>query len=462
VAADARNGEALSASQRRAEIRTVIAMTVPGVVTYSSKALMDVTDYVMVTWLRSEPAQAAILSAQMILWCYTVLGVGVVTLVSTFASQALGRGERRECSANSWQGLYVSGVWGLAALVLQPFLPGLFAWIGHEPAVQAQELAYAGPGLYMIGPTVASTSLAAFFIGIHRPNVAMWSVLESNIVNIVVNAVLMFGLLGVEPMGIAGAAWGTVAAVTYRTIRLGLCMCVGGVARTYEVRRSWRPSALRLKNLLRVGLPSGGLWVSDVIVWTVFVTLIIGRTFGTVDLIATNTAWQYLRISFLPAAGAGQALSALVGKSVGAGDLRRARREARFVALLTFAYMGSLSVVYWLAGPQLIGLFNNDPDVVFIGARIMVCAGLFQLFDAFGITYVAALRGAGDTFAPSMVLIVSTWLMVAGAGWAVAVAFPQFGSLGPWTVASALIILAAAYLWWRWHSGRWSQAKVFA
>ncbi len=76
---------------RRGELRNVIAMAVPVVITTSSRALMDVADYVMITNLDSTDAQAAMLPAQMIMWCYIVLGLGIVSLVNTFASQSVGR-----------------------------------------------------------------------------------------------------------------------------------------------------------------------------------------------------------------------------------------------------------------------------------------------------------------------------------------------------------------------------------
>ena len=123
----------------------------------------------------------------------------------------------------------------------------------------------------------------------------------------------------------------------------------------------------------------------EVVVWAIFVTVLVGTKFGTTHQIATNTAWQYMRIAFLPTIGVGQALTALVGKSVGARDPTRAIRETRIACMITLGYMGSLSVLYALKGDALITLFNSEPKVVELGATVMLCAAVFQLFDAFGI-----------------------------------------------------------------------------
>jgi len=222
----------------------------------------------------------------------------------------------------------------------------------------------------------------------------------------------------------------------------------------------WRPCWSKTKDLLRVGLPCGCHWVSEVVVWSLFVTVLIGTTFGTVDLIATNTAWQYMRIAFMPTIGVGQALTALVGKSIGGHHPQRAIRETRIATWITIAYMGSLSVIYLFAGRYLISLFNDQPEVVALGGRIMICAAVFQLFDAIGISYNAALRGAGDTFVPSAFFVVSTWVIIIGGGWTAATLFPDWRCLGPWIAASCFIIITSLFLWWRWHSRVWMKIHL--
>ncbi len=436
-------------------------MAVPGVITNSARALMDFVDFIMVSRLKSDDAQAAVLSAQMYLWAYICLGVGVVSMVNTFASQALGRQQPRECSAYAWQTVYIAAAFGLVSLAFFPFLPVHFAWVGHSSGVQEMELAFAEVGLLNVGPTIASFGLSAFFMGVHRPYLAMWSVLEANVVNVVASLILMFGFFGIEPMGIAGAAWGTLIATCYRVVRLAAPMMMPGFSATFQSRETWKFSWKHTRDLFRVGTPLGLQWMSEILVWALFVSILVGKLFGTADLIATNIAWQYMRISFLPTIGVGQALTALVGKSIGAGHPERALRETRLVVWITCTYMGATSLVYWFAGDHLIGWFNADPKVVEVGAGVMICAAVFQLFDALGITYISALRGAGDTVAPAIAMTVSHWLVVIGAGWWMAVTFPSLGSIGPWIAASALIIIISFYLWWRWAGGTWRKIDLF-
>jgi len=446
--------------RRREEVRNVIAMSIPVVVTMSSRAVMDLADYVMIARLNLPEAQAAILPAQVLVWSYIIIGMGIASMVNTFASQSMGRKRYDECGAYAWQGLHLSLVFGVIAVIACPFVPALVARIGHDPVVQVQELAYGRIALLSAGPTVAANALGWFFIGIHRPWTTMWSAIEANVVNVVVSVVLIFGYLGFAPMGIAGAAWGTMAAVCYRTLRLALSMLTPAIHARYATRSTWRPSWPRMKNLLQYGGPCGAQWFCDVVVWAIFVNVLVGRKFGTVHLIATNTAWQYLRVSFLPTNGVGQALTALVGKSIGAGDPERAKRETKFAVLIAGCYMGMLSLAYGLFGGPLIALFSDSPEVIKIGAKIMICAAVFQLFDGVAIIYTSALRGAGDTFVPSMFFLVSNWVVIVGGGWLMVTYYPQFGSVGPWMAASTLLIIAGIFLWWRWRGGAWRRIRL--
>lgn len=447
--------------RRRSEIRNVIAMAIPVVILTSSRALMDIIDYILITKLPTDDAQAAILPAQILMWSYIVLGLGIVSMVNTFAAQSLGRKEYPECSAYAWQSVYLGIVFGLIGLAMIPYVPWLVYWIGHEPRVQAAEIAYLRIAMLSVGPTIAADGLGWFFVGVHRPWVTAWTAIEANVVNIAVAWVLIFGKLGFEPMGIAGAAAGTLTAVIYRMLRLAISMWLPTAAAAFATRKMWRPSWRRIEKLLHVGLPCGVQWLTEVIVWAIFVNVLIGAKFGTAHLIATNIAWQYMRIAFMPTIGVGRALSALVGKSIGAGDPNRAIRESRFVAIITLIYMGSLSVVYTVFGHELIALFNDNTEVCSIGAKVMICAGAFQLFDAFSITYGSALRGAGDTFIPSVFFIISHWIVIVGGGWWVATAYPQLGSIGPWIAGAALIAISSLFLWWRWNGRAWMRIDLF-
>jgi len=462
VAASTEKVEAIDQRARRGEeLRGVIAMAGPMVITTSTRMVMDVTDYLMISRLPEGIAQAALLPAQLFLWTYIVIGMGIVSIVATFVSQALGRKRYADCSAYAWQGLYLAMVFGLLGFGFRPLLPWLVSAVGHEPAVQALELRYCNVAIWSIGPTIAAAALSAFFNGVHHPRVTMWSAIEGIVVNFAVSFCLIFGKLGLPAMGIAGAAAGTVAATCYRCLRLTVTMCWPSFHQRFRARHTWRIDRPKMLSVLRFGAPQGGQWFSDVVVWMLFVNVLVGRMFGTEHLIATNVAWQYLRVSFLPAIGVGMALTALVGKSIGQGDPQRAIRQTRITLLIVGGYMGALALAFLVWRRGLIGFFNDNPAIIAVGAGVMVCAAAFQVFDGMGIIYTNALRGAGDTLWPSVMFVVSHWVILIGGGYLAAVFLPGLGSLGPWIAATTLLIVSGLLLWWRWQGRAWMKIDIF-
>lgn len=440
----------------------MVRMAVPTVITLCSRLLMDLADFLMVGNLpNARDAQAAILPAQITLWTFIVTGLATVSITNTFVSQSCGRGRLSDASAYTWQALYLSLFYGMLGLSLYPLLPHVFAWIGHPPQVQALEWSYARICLFTVGLSVAAEAFSGFFNGLHLPKVTMWSAIEANLLNVVLSLVLIYGWLGFPALGIAGAAWGTLFGVIYRVIRLGVTFGTGHFAAVYRTRAMWRLDRAKLRAIVRTGLPNGLQATSDVCVWMVFITLLTGTKFGQTALVASNVTWQYLRVSFMPTFGVGIAITALVGKAIGNRDHALAERTTRMGVGIIVAYMAALSLAYLFLRYRLIWVFNKDPEVIRIGAQLMICAVVWQVFDGMGIGYHCALKGAGDTLWPSVVSIISHWVIVVGGGYAMARWAPQLGAVGPWAAAAALIILLGFALWWRWRSGAWRRVDLF-
>ncbi len=446
----------------RKELGGIVRMSGPIVIATSSRMFMDVTDFWMISRTGNSDALAAILPAQMIMYTYMALWMGTLGIVATFAAQSLGRGESKRCSKYAWQCLYLSAIAWLLGAALWPFLPDIFSWIGHDVAIRDLEIRYASIAVWTIGPTIAATGLSSYFNGIHRPVTTMVVALEGVVVNAAVSFILIFGMFGIQPMGIEGAAWGTVAGTGYRVVRFIIVLWSRNHHDQFGSRSTWRMDLPRMTSILRVGGPSGVQWGSDVLVWAIFTTVLVGRYFGKDDQLATNAAWQYLRISFMPAIGVGFALSSLVGHAIGMRDFQRAIRITRLVMLMLLGYMLVMSVIFFAFRYQLIGFFDSDPDVIRIGASVMICAALFQIFDALGISYSGALRAAGDTLVPSIVYMLSHWILVVGGGVIMAEYFPQLRSLGPWIAATVLISFTGVYYWWRWHGRAWTRIDIFS
>jgi MATE family multidrug resistance protein len=444
----------------RSDLRLLFGLAAANVASMVAQTAMSLTDFYIVSLMpNAVEAQAAVSCAGLVFFSIFGLLLGAMVCTTTLVSQSLGANRPRDCSAYGWQGVWISTIFGLLGFALWPFVPQLYAWFGHDPAVQRMESVYTQIRLLSLGVSGAQVAIAHYFIGIHRPWSNTLSAVWSTLLNAVLTYAMVLGTWGSPAMGVAGAAWATVIATVFRMVWLLAAMCFGSTAGQFEARRTWRWDSVKVRRLLHVGWPSGVQFILDISAWAAFMVWIIGR-FGSTHLAATATVWRYTELSFMPAVGIGLAVSTMVGRAIGERKLHLAYRRAALGTFFNMAYMGFMGLVFVVCGRFLMGIFSRDADVISLGIELLVFAAIFQLFDAVAITYNNALRGAGDTRWPTVVGAAQAWGIMIVGGWVTARCYPHLGSRGPWIFATLFVIVIGITLWIRWRRGAWEKLDV--
>jgi MATE family multidrug resistance protein len=418
---------------------------------------MQFADALMVAPLGPE-ALAAIFPATMLFLVPVVFGHGVLAVVNTFVAQSLGGGRPRDCGTYALQGLWIAVLWG-AILQVQTFWCGrYFDWMGHEAAVRLMEESYFRAVLPSAIPALVVVALSSFFTGLLRTRVLVAAALLAAGLNIFFNWLLIGGRWGFPALGVAGAAWGTTLATLCQA---GFLLAFFWSRKTHEAygTRGWRPARKPMVEILRVGAPSGGLPVFDLLTWGVIIVWMIGL-FGTAHLAANTIVIRYLHLSFMPSFAIGGVLTAMVGQSLGAGDPLRARRQARTAFVLIAGYMVVIGLVFIAFREPFMRWFTDDPLVIRTGALIFFCVMAYQVFDAMFLTFSHALRGAGDTVWPTAVLLMLGTFVLVGGGLYMVRFYPELGSLGPWLSTTVYTMVLGSAMAWRWRSGAWENIRL--
>jgi MATE family multidrug resistance protein len=276
--------------------------------------------------------------------------------------------------------------------------------------------------------------------------------LGANLANIVLDYLLIFGHFGFPRLGVAGAAWATVASsVLHGLIMLAIFLRRGRRA-GHLPEVVVKPVLRDMIRLLRVGTPVGMQWVLDMGSWTAFTTIVAGL--GEVQAAANQVAISILHISFMPGYGISIAATTLVGQYLGAGNPRAAVRSAHHALRLAVVFMGAMGAGFLLGRGALIRSFNPDPAVIAVGAQLLVIAAVFQVFDAVNLVLSGVLRGAGDTRFPMLVTIVMAWLVFLPSAWFMTIRL-GWGVLGGWVAVIFWSVGLALLLGWRFRRRRW-------
>ena len=105
-------------------------------------------------------------------------------------------------------------------------------------------------------------------------------------------------------------------------------------------------------------------------------------------------------------------------------------------------------------------LFTTDPEVLRIGELYLIFAAAYEIFDAMYINYIAALRGAGDTLVPAVVMAILCWTISVLGGWIVAKYFPVWNPAGPWIMGCIYGAVIGIFMFVRFQTGQWRQIRL--
>jgi Na+-driven multidrug efflux pump len=187
--------------------------------------------------------------------------------------------------------------------------------------------------------------------------------------------------------------------------------------------------------------------------WVLMVRMI--QSFGSAATAGYTVAIRIVIFSILPSWGLGSAAATLVGQNLGAKRPDRAEQAVWRAGFFNMIFLGSVSLIYLLQAPHLVGIFSNDPAVIKVGATCLRIISLCYVLYAYGMVVVQAFNGAGDTFTPTMINLVCFWMIQLPLAYFLAHRL-QWGVNGTfWAIFTMEILLAvtAIYIfrlgWWK-------------
>jgi MATE family multidrug resistance protein len=451
----------LEQEPRWAGLQEVLRMTGPIVLGSLSFTIMHFVDGIMVAHT-GEAALAAVGTAGLWSATFSALLGGIVGIVSTFVSQSVGRNETHNCARYTWQGLHLSILFGILALGLWPLAPYLFGIMKHDPEVMEIEIVYYKIRLLGYGFIFWGQALTGFFQGVGRPVIPMYAAFVGNVLNIVLDYALIFGHWGFPAMGAEGAAIATVIGLFVQGVVMHLFFAAAPFRSAYATCAAWAIDWPKIKEILRIGIPSGLHWFMDLVIWGIFTSFIVGK-FGKTPLAAHNAAINCMHLSFMVALGLSHGVAPIVGQWIGRGDYRRAKARTYTALKLGMAYMVFVGIGFALFGRWIMAdVYNNDSaEFIHIGYALLLLAAAFQAFDAVNIVVGGGLRGAGDTRWLAYLTVGGGYFVFLPAAWFIA--FPlEGGVIGAWIGATIYIIGLSGLIFARFHGEKWRDINIFS
>jgi putative MATE family efflux protein len=296
----------------------------------------------------------------------------------------------------------------------------------------------------------------AVFRGAGNASIAMWTLILSNGLNIILDPIFIFGFGPVRAHGVEGAAIATTigrgSAVLFQ-----LAILFYGYG---KIKIQLRDIVIRSKvmlNLIRVSIGGIGQFLIGTSSW-VFLMRIMSE-FGSEVLAGYTIAIRVVMFTLMPAWGMSNAAATLVGQNLGAGKPERASQSVWKTGKYNAYFMGLVSMVYLVFAPQIILLFNDTPDVVKYGSLCLRIMAAGYVFYGYGMVVINAFNGAGDTKTPTYINFVCFWLIQLPFAYIIAIML-DYGPIGVFaaiTLAEVLIAIIGI-IWFK--KGYWKSVKV--
>jgi MATE family multidrug resistance protein len=449
--------------------RELLRIAVPLVLSSGSLSLMHVVDRLFLTWYSKE-ALAASLPAGILNWTLVSIAMGTANYCNAFVAQYHGAGRPDRVASALWQGVYFSVAAGLLFIAMSPMAPMIFEWTAHDKVVAQLEAEYFSILCFDGLPFSASAALACFYSGRGQTRVIMWVNFAGMLFNAVFDYILIFGLGPIPSFGIRGAAAATVMANFLMLFCYLVLLGTTDEAKEYQIYRNWRFDRELFGRLLYYGLPSGLHWFLEVFCFALFI-FIVGNM-GTVQLAATNLAFNLNSLGFIPLLGLGTAVMTIVGQRVGEGRPDMAQKSVWAGAGVAVAYMSVFAlacillpnVVLFLHewGAKLEGDTESARDFAAMQGTVVILlrfVAIYSIFDACAIVFGFAIRGAGDTVFPMVFSAVAGMFVMVIPTY---VAFHYFdgGLFSAWTAATVYVCVVGVGNFLRFQTGLWKRMKV--
>jgi putative MATE family efflux protein len=436
--------------------RAILLLAIPMVLEMVLESLFAVVDVFFVGRLGADAVATVGLTESLL---SLVFAVGLGLSLSTTAMVARRIGEKDP------EGAAIAGVQAIAIglafslLVGVPcfiFAPRLLQLMGASPQIVATGSGYARIALGGSGAIMLLFLNNAIFRGAGDAAIAMRLLWVSNILNLILDPCLIFGLGPFPKLGVTGAALATFTGrsigVLYQFYRL-----FRGTERIRILRSQIRLNLSVLLRLLRVSL-TGILQFA--IAHTSWIGLVrIVSIFGSAALAGYTIAIRIVIFILLPSWGLSNAAATLVGQNLGAKQPERAATSVWRTGFYNMLFLGGIGLFFMIFADPVVRLFTNDPQVIPLAASCLRIISYGNIGYAYGMVMLQAFNGAGDPITPTFVNLFGFWLIEIPLAYALAIPahLHSNGVFISIVVAEGAIAVAGIILFRR---GRWKLQKI--
>jgi putative MATE family efflux protein len=402
--------------------RSILLLAIPMVLEMVLESLFAVVDVFWVGRLGAN-AVATVGLTESLLALVFAIGLGLSLSTTAMVARRIGEKDPEDAAIAGVQaivlGLVISLGMGIPAGI---WAPQLLHLMGASPAIVSEGSGYARIALGGCGAIILLFLNNAIFRGAGDAAIAMRLLWVSNIINLILDPCLIFGLrigpVAFPHLGVTGAALATFTGrsigVLYQFYRL-----LKGSERIRVLVRHVRLNVGVMLRLLRVSL-TGMLQFAIANASWIFLVRIVS-VFGSASVAGYTVAIRIVVFFVLPSWGLSNAAATLVGQNLGARRPDRAAQAVWRTGFYNMLFLGTIGIFFVIFATPVVKLFVSDPAVIPIAAVALRTFACGNIGYAYGMVMLQAFNGAGDTLTPTIVNFFGFWVLELPLAWILAI-----------------------------------------
>ena len=391
--------------------KAIILLSIPMVLEMIMESVFALVDIFFVSRLGAEAVATVGITESLMTLIYAI-GIGLSVGTTALVSRRIGEKRPEEASVAAVQaiftGIMVSLIFSAAGIF---FAKDLLRLMGAS--AETIEMGYMYPTIMLGGNVVIMLLfiINAVFRSSGDAAISMRVLWFANILNIILDPLLIFGIGPFPELGIQGAAVATNigrgVAVIYQLYLLG--------KGKYRVKVRARQIVIRITEVVKLVKLSLGAIGQNIIAMSSWIFLVWVVTSMGEEVVAGYTiAIRLVMFVLLPAWGMANAAATLVGQNLGANKPDRAERAAWVVGIGNMILLGLVSIIFIAIPDSFIGFFIDgaeEPVVLLSGVTCLRVLSFGFLIYAMGMVMINSINGAGDTATPVWINFIAFWLI---------------------------------------------------
>jgi MATE family, multidrug efflux pump len=399
-------------------LRTLLRLAWPNVIALSAGTCVVIAETSYIGRLGVESLAAMALVFPLVILTMTMSGGAMGGGVASAIARALGAGDGERASALAMHALLIGLAFGVSfMLFMLIFGPHLLEVLGGRGNVLAQAVGYVQ--IFFGGAVLPwlMNTMGGILRGTGNMKLPSLMMLNSALCQIILGGTLGLGLGPIPQFGMRGVAAGSLTAYLISISVMGWYL-FSGRARVTPKIRGLRIRRAMFFDILKVGAVACFSPLQGVLTISIFTHLLAG--FGTAILagygIGARLEFMLTSIAF----SVGIASVPMVGMSIGAGRVARARRIAWIAGLVSFVSVGAIGSIFALVPDLWVHLFTHDESVRAASRQYLSTAAPCYAFIGLAISMYFSSQGAAKVIGP---VLAQTGRLV-------------FIALGGWTLAA--------------------------